>query len=412
MRNSKEIILLTQYFYPDIASTGLLMTDICIGLTQKGYSVKVFTAKPHYENKLKVETEEIYKGIKIKRLFSFRLNKTKRVNNILNSFTYFLSVFFYVIFKDESGTFMMVSNPPFLSFIGPLIKYFKGNDFIYIIHDFYPDAGISIGILKNDSFVTKIWNYINNVIFRTCKGIVVLGEVMQNTIENKMINTNRESVNEDSLIKKIHVIHNWANDDLCNEMDKKANPFYDKFNIKNKFVVLYSGNLSIPYRLDLMLHSAKELADTNVVFVFIGDGEDKNKLIEIKNKNNLNNVLFFPYQKYSDIKYTLDTSDLLILSTKFNFDGLSVPSKLYTYMAVGKGIIAIAKKNSELYSIINDAQCGFCFDYTELDKFTEKIIYLNKNPELVKSYGINAKKYYLQNFSYKKAIDKYEKLFI
>jgi len=410
MRKNKEIILLTQYFYPDIASTGLLMTDICTGLSDKGYSVKVFTAKPNYDNKIEAASSEVYRGVKIRRLFCLRLNKNKKLFNLLNLISYFISVFFYIIFKDERGIYMIVTNPPFLPVAGLFLKFFKGNDFIYIIHDLFPDAGVKLNWFSENSLITKTWELINKSIFRLSKGIIVIGETMRNTIEKKVEKFENSKEKIEEINKKINVIHNWASDELCKSIEKSKNPFFDKFGIEGKFVIMYSGNISTEYKLDNILKSAKMFKGSNVVFVFIGDGSHKNYLMEMKINMELDNVYFFPYQKFSDLKYTLNVADVLILSSKADFEGISVPSKLYTYLAAGKMVISFTSKNSDINDILKNAECGFCYEYSEIKEFEEKIKYLSKNGELVKKYAENARKYYLENFSYGIAIEKYKKI--
>lgn len=404
---NKEVILLSQYFYPDIASTGLLLTELCIGLVNNGFKVKVFTAKPNYDNKIKANSEENYKDISIKRLFCLRLNKNNKIFNILNSISYFISVLFYIIFKEEKGIFLIVSNPPFLAIAGLFVKYFKGNDFIYLIHDLFPEAGINLGMLKKGSLITKLWDLFNKYTFRLSKKVVVLSESMKKVVDNKIAGFKYNNDNIFSLVDKVEVIHNWASDDFCIDIKREDNPFYNKFNIENKFVVLYSGNLSILYKLDIILDAARKMIDSNIIFIFIGDGSHKNELIELKNRYSLTNVYFFPYQKFSDVKYTLNSADVLILTTKEDFEGVSVPSKLYTYLASGKTIISFTKKNSDIYNIINDAKCGFCFNYNDINGFVNKLNYLEKTPELVIESSKNARNYFDNNFSFGIALKKY-----
>ena len=405
--NRKEVILLSQYFFPDIASTGLLLTELCIGLVSKGFKVKVFTAKPNYDNKIIADSEENYNDILIKRLFCLRLNKNNKIFNILNSISYFMSVLFYVMFKEEKGIFLIVSNPPFLAIAGLFVKYFKGNDFIYLIHDLFPEAGINLGMLKKDSLITKLWDLFNKYTFRLSKKVVVLSESMKTVVDNKIAGFECNNDSKIPLMDKVEVIHNWANDDFCIDIKREDNPFFAKFNIVNKFVVLYSGNLSILYKLDIILDAAKKMIDSNTVFVFIGDGSHKNELVELKNRHSLTNVYFFPYQKYSDVKYTLNTADVLILSTKEDFDGVSVPSKLYTYLAAGKTIISFAKKDSDIYNIISDAKCGFCLNYDDVNDFVNKLYYLQNNPELIIECSQNARDYFKNNFSFGIALKEY-----
>jgi|WetSurMetagenome_2_1015567.scaffolds.fasta_scaffold10499_3 glycosyltransferase involved in cell wall biosynthesis len=402
-----KVIILSQYFYPDIASTGQLLTDLSIGFVKEGYEVKVITAKPNYDNKIYAKSKEIYNNILIKRLFCSRLNKNTKVGTILNSITYFVSVFFYLLFSNQKGTFLIVSTPPFLAIIGLIMNILKGNDFIYLIHDLYPDAAIELRFIKNNSIIAKLWNYFNKLIFKKAKNVVVISESMRETVINRIKNFDYEKSIIVSLIEKVKVIHNWANEDNCKIIEKNNNPFIKNNNIEDKFVIMYSGNFSIDYNLEILIDTARKINNSNFIFIFIGNGTQKNKLMELKDKYNLKNVLFLPYQKYSDIKYSLSSADVLLITAKKNFGGLAMPSKLYTSLAIGRALFLFSYNDCDLSRIINDAKCGFCLKYDDIDGFIEKLIFLKNDSVTLNKMADNARNYYYNNFNFDNALRGY-----
>ena len=409
IKKNKEIIFLTQYFYPDIASTGLLMTDLCTGFVNQGFNVKVFTAKPNYDNTIEAETDEKYMGVFIKRLFCLRLNKNNKIFNILNSLSYFISVLLYVIFKNEKGTFMMVSNPPFLSIVGLFIKYFKGNDFVYVIHDLFPEAGIRLKMFGKNSFIAKIWDFINDLVFRQSKNVVVLSESMKEVLLDKIKIFDLDNIDE--YYNKVKVIDNWANEKNCSMVSKETNSFVEKYNTANKFVLMYSGNVSEYYNIEILIEIARIIRDDDFLFFIIGDGSNKKYLMNLKEKYSLKNIYFLPFFENTYIKYSLSAADILVLFSKEDFAGVAVPSKLYTYMSMGKTIMLFTNNICDSSKIIRDANCGFSFNTGELNIVVEKIKVLKRNKELLQEFEDNARKYYLKNYSFEIALNKYMEIF-
>jgi len=204
VKGKKELIILSQYFYPEVASTGQLLTELAEDLTIYGYKIKVYTGKPsYYGNIKKYKKEETYQGINIYRLFNTNLNKNSKPGKILNSLTYFISIFFKLLFQKDKSPLLIVSNPPFLSIMGYFLRKIKNQKYVFLIHDIYPDIAIKLGYLKENSIIARTWGKINCQVLREAEKIIVLGEYMEDVLRKKYLNIDNY---------KIKIIHNWADE--------------------------------------------------------------------------------------------------------------------------------------------------------------------------------------------------------
>jgi glycosyltransferase involved in cell wall biosynthesis len=174
---------------------------------------------------------------------------------------------------------------------------------------------------------------------------------------------------------------------------------------------MYSGNIGLYYDLEnivKVIGTLKNLKD--VVFAFVGEGAIKKQLIDYCFKNNLDNVVFIPYQNRKGLNYSLNAADAHIVTNAKGLKGISVPSKIYGILAAGKFVIAALENGSEARNIIERCNCGKCIepgDYVGLKNLL-KDTYERKN-ELT-CFGERGKKYSDENLEREVSIMKYRML--
>jgi glycosyltransferase involved in cell wall biosynthesis len=404
VKGNKELIILSQYFYPEVASTGQLLTELAEDLVEYGYKIKVYTGKPsYYKNVEKYKKKELYHGIEIHRLFNTCLNKNSKLGKIFNSLTYFISIVFKLLSSKDRYPLLIVSNPPFLPIVGLLFNKIKKQKYVFLIHDIYPDIAIKLGYLKENSFIARIWDKFNYHILRNTERIIVLGECMAEIIKRKYLPNNNI---------KIEIIHNWADEEFILPIKKENNWFTKKYHLENKLVISYSGNIGLFQDLETIIRAANKLKDyDDILFVFIGDGGGLNELKKMVEEKYLTNVLFLPYQPKDYLPYSLTSSDISIVALEKGVEGLAVPSKIYGILASGRAVLGLVGENCEVANIIKNAKCGFRVNQGDVDGLVEKIKYMYQNPELLKNMGVNSRKYFVEHFTRKQMTKKYYEIF-
>jgi glycosyltransferase involved in cell wall biosynthesis len=399
-KNNKGLVILSQYFYPEVASTGQLLTELAEDLVKYGCKIKVYTGKPSYYGNIKeYKKREIYHGIEIYRLFNTTLNKNSKLGKILNSLSYFISIIFKLLSSKDRYPLLIVSNPPFLPIAGFLFKKIKNQKYVFLIHDIYPDIAVRLGYLKENSFIVKIWNKINYQILKDAEKIIVLGEYMAEILKKKYLTI-------DSL--KIKIIHNWADEKIISPLKKEDNWFVKRYNLEHKLVILYSGNIGLFQDLKTIINAAVRLKKfKEILFLFIGDGGGLSKLKEIVQENYLTNVKFLPYQPKEYLPYSLTASDISVVALEKGVEGLGVPCKIYGILASGCAVLGLVGDDCEVADIIKNAKCGFRVDQGDVDSLVKKIKYIHKNPGLLKDMGKNSRRYFEKHFTRSQMTKKY-----
>jgi glycosyltransferase involved in cell wall biosynthesis len=166
----------------------------------------------------------------------------------------------------------------------------------------------------------------------------------------------------------------------------------------NKFIILYAGLLSNAQQIENLAYAAEKLkGEKEIVILIIGEGEEKQKLEQLKLEYNLNNFYLLPFQPRNIMPTIISAADTctVLLSSEPIFD-IALPTKFYEYLACCKPIIGVCK--GELANIINSNNIGQTVNVGDIDKLVSIIKDMKNSPALMQimennSYNI------LQKFS-------------
>jgi colanic acid biosynthesis glycosyl transferase WcaI len=208
------------------------------------------------------------------------------------------------------------------------------------------------------------------------------------------------------------VIPNWVDTDFLTPLPKD-NPVSRKYGLHDKFVMMYSGTISISSNraLEHVLEAAAALReDKDVVFVIVGEGLKKAELQKRAVELGTDNVRFLPFQPYEDLPRLLASSDVLLVPLDKEKAQMSVPSKLYNFLAAGRPVLGLAPPDSEVAALIRGTGCGEVVPPDDIPKIGEMILRMKGDPGARREMASNARRYVVGNFSRKMIMDRYEAL--
>ena len=270
----------------------------------------------------------------------------------------------------------MLTNPPFLSIIIYLVSFFRKHRFIYLIFDIYPETATNLGVLSKNSLIVKLWQFINKTVLERVSHIVIIGRCMKKYIPN-------------TVTTPISLVNMWTDDNHVRSFKNKVNPYIKKWNLENKFIVLYSGNMGRFHDMETILAAAKLCEDEkNIIFLFIGDGYKK-QLVEDASKS-LSNCMVKDFVPRDDLGHPLHMSNCGLVCLNDGQEGLSVPSKTYAMMAAGLPIFAIMNEKSEIATMVKDEDCGQVFKNGAAKELAQSIKTLYENREIQSNYSNNS----------------------
>ncbi len=411
----KKLLIYAHYYHPDIASTGQILTELAEGMKEH-FDITVICVVPSYTGVISPEYKEKnyyfeeINGVKIVRVRVPEFSKTNKISRIKNIITYFLKSILATFKVGKQDYIFSISQPPILGgLLGVCGKWIKKAKYIYDIQDFNPEQTIAVNYSKNKT-ILKLMLVLDKFSCRQADKVIVVGRDLIETLENRF------RLSDGSISKRIpeySCINNWSNENEIyplNPDNEGVVAFKKKYALENKFVIMYSGNIGLYYDLENLI---KVIAifknEKDVVFAFVGEGSVLNGLKQYKEQNNLENMIFIPYQEKAELIYSLNAGDVHWVVNAKGIKGVSVPSKLYGVMAAGKPVLGVLDNGSEARLIIEESNCGYVTvpgNYEEVENIIRRFIDergTNKQNEA----SNNGRKYLVNHLTKQISIKKY-----
>ncbi len=397
-----RVLIHTMYYLPDMGSAPILMDELAASLAARGHRVEIITTVPRpphnrgYEGRLLVR--ENRNGVRVKR---YPTNFTVHPIGRLIAWTIYTLATFWNLRTVRRGDVVFLRLPPLqLGLTGILARRLRGASVILNIQDIHPDLSIEAGILRNP-FAIKAAKAFEKLLYDGHDRIVVISDGFKRNLLAK-------SVPE----AKISVIPNWVDTEFLRPLPKD-NPVSRKYGLHDLFTVMYSGTISISSfeTLVRILQAARFLAaDPKIRVVIVGDGLKLPDLRARAEALKLPNVTFLPFQPYGDLPHLLASADALLVPLDKDKSFLSVPSKLYNFLAAGRPILGLATEASEVFQIIRDAECGLCAPPDDTVRIAAAIQSLKEAPALCSEMAARGRRLAEEMYSRRSVIDAFEKL--
>jgi len=160
--------------------------------------------------------------------------------------------------------------------------------------------------------------------------------------------------------------------------------------IENKFIVLYAGLISNAQRIENLAYAAEKLKnEKDIAILIIGEGEEKQKMQQLKLEYNLHNFYILPFQPRDIMPIIISAADvcMVMLSPEPIFD-IALPTKFYEYIACGKPIIGVC--SGELANIINSNNIGHTVNAGDTARLASIIKELRSSPALLQTMENNS----------------------
>jgi len=411
MEDQQSVTILTEYFYPEEASTAQLLTELASGLTDS-FDVSVVTAYPNYHDENRdrsVPRREKHEGIDISRVRSTRFDKDTIPLRVINWLSFAFFVFVQLLRHGKSDdTHLVLSNPPILPFVTWALKRIRGTPYVYLIYDMYPDMPVALRVVSEDGLIAHLWERGMRLLYRDADRIVVLGESMEHRLVKKMA----DDPEFDS--EKIEIIPNWEDEEFIEPIDKSDNEFAAEHGTRDQFTLLYSGNIGRFHELETAINAVGELESRgrdDVQLLVIGEGARKPDLMEYVDNEGVKNVRFLPFQPLNRLPETLTCADASLVGIKPEMEGMCVSSKLYSSLAAGMPVLAVVGEGDEVARVVREHDCGEYVQPGDVETAADVLAQWADDPHIVSRLGQNARATLEANYTKEHAVESYRSLF-
>lgn len=392
-----KILLLHQYYLEDDDHGGSRWNEITKQWAEEGHQVQVIAGMMHYTSS---EKRSEYKGKWFKKkkqgsvnVIRCHVSESYNANFVGRLWAYFSFVFssswaglFKV--KGKYDVIIVTSPPLFIGISGYLISLFKRIPFVFEIRDLWPESAIDTGVVTN-KFIIKLAYTLEKFIYKKASIINVLTPAFKDTLINK------KGIAQEKIIFIPNAADFSLSDDLVQNFD--VNKFKVENDLENKFIITYVGAHGVANYLDQVLETAQLLKDTNVLFLLIGDGMEKSRLVKKASNENIQNVRFInPVPKADVFKYIL-ASDMgaSVLKNIETFKTV-YSNKTFDYMACKKPILMAIDGVSR--ALVEQADAGVFVRPENAEDFAQKVKFYLSNSSEINRQGESGYQFAKENF--------------
>jgi glycosyltransferase involved in cell wall biosynthesis len=394
-----SIIFINRFFYPDHSATSQIMSDLAFYLANRGMRVRVITGRQRYDKPgVRLPPREAIGGVEIHRIATTRFGRRQLTGRALDYLSFYISAMWALLcLARRRDIVVAMTDPPMLSVPAAVLAALCGFKTVNWLQDLYPELATELGISGTKGFAGRGLIAVRNHSLRRAEMNVAIGSDMAKRLNSFGVPS-----------WKTAVIQNWTDDSSIAAIGTAANPLRQRWQLEDKFVVAYSGNLGRAHDIETLLEAAEHLKSrTDIVFLFIGSGHGISNLDFEVRKRGLSQVMFQPYQPRSALSQSLGAGDVHWLSLKAGLDGLILPSKFYGIAAAGRPIIIVSAPDGELAKLVSQFDCGFHVALGQGEDFARAIVLLAANRERRHQMGINARRMLETHFTKAQALERW-----
>lgn len=354
----KTVLLLSQVYVPDPASVGQHLADAAAALVERGWDVVVLTSNRGYDNPtLCYPTHELIRGVRVRRLGFSSFGKKSLLLRLLGGFSFIIQCALWGMFVPRLAAVLVSTSPPMCSLGALLIAWVRRVPIKYWVMDLNPDQVITLGRLPANSLPCQALDALNRSVLRQAAQVIVLDRFMAQRVNRKL-----------NVAAKMTIMPPWPHEDDLDEIPHEENPFRKEHGLAGKFVIMYSGNLSIASPVSTILQAALALQNReDLKFLFIGGGLGKREIDELMEKQRPSNIMSLPYQPLSQIKFSLSAADVHLVAMGEKMAGIIHPCKIYGAMAVGRPVLFLGPEQCHIADLLERHQIGWHVNHGDVD---------------------------------------------
>jgi glycosyltransferase involved in cell wall biosynthesis len=387
------VLFINQFFYPDVAATAQLLTDVAEDLSAAGAEVTVVTGRRSYSDGRSLgPAQEMYRGVRIRRVQGVALRRNAVWCRYVSYASFWIAAAARCAMLPRHDVVVPLTTPPLLSFLGAVLKRVRGSRLVCWSMDVYPELGILLGAMRDGGAAARLFGGLMGWSLRSADLVIALGDHMAKRIAMKGVRRER-----------IRVLPTWENATRVVPTAPSANPFRAAHGLEDRFVVLYSGNLGAAHDFRTLLGAAETLASRpEIVFLIAGGGPRLAWVQTEVETRRLSNVRFLPYQPRDTLCYSLSAADVHVVTLRADFEGLLVPSKFVGALASGRPLLYVGPRDGEIPDVIRAGACGVVVAPGDAAGLADAIVALQRDDVLRDAMGTRARRLFEQTYTREK----------
>jgi colanic acid biosynthesis glycosyl transferase WcaI len=341
-----RIVLLNQFYPPDLAPTGVYLHDLARQLVRSGHEVSVLASRHAYGGGGEFAAFERLDGVAVHRLPGSAFGRSSLGGKLADYATYYLQLAARLLDRFDPELVVSLTTPPYVGLLAKALAALKGIQHSHWVMDVYPDVMEAHGM--SNPALSPVLRGLTRWTFRGAHSVLTLGPAMATRIRRYAPDA------------RVHWVPLWAPSGLEPWPGDTPNALRRERGWElERPVLLYSGNFGSGHRFCEYLEAARQLGKSGPRWAFAGDGRARPQLEQFCRDHADLPVELHPYAPESQLREHLCSADVHLVSMSSAWEGTLLPSKLQASFAVAKPVIVLGRPDLDIARWVLEADGGW-----------------------------------------------------
>lgn len=401
-----RILYVSHYFPPDLGAPAARVYELSREWVKAGHEVSVLTGFAHHPvgkkapaDRWRLTRRESVDGIDVIRSYVYAAPNKGSLRRMLSYLSFLLSAVAIGPLRATRPDVLIATSPQLLcGTAGYLLARILRVPFVFEVRDLWPESILAVSAMRENLIISGL-RRMARMLYRRADCIVTVGEGYRRSIAELY----------DVPLSKMEVIPNGIDPDLFSPQPRD-NTVRDAFGWQDRFVVSYIGTHGMAHGLEVVLEAAAELqSEPDIRFVLIGEGAEKERLMQKAANAKLSNVQFIDGQPKEKIPEFYAASDLGLITLRNvpRFQEV-LPSKMFEYLGMQRPVLI--NVDGEARKVLEAAGGGRFVSPEDPTALADAVRHFRDHPDELAAMGRSGREYVLEHFHRRKLAAQYLEL--
>ena len=397
-----NFVVYSHYFVPEIGAPSARIFDLAQQWLASGHTVEVVTCFPnHPAGRLYPGyrsggyMHEKIQGIDVHRNWTYITPNKGLFKKTIGHLSLYPSACLLINRLVRKPDIAIGSSPTFFAAMAAQTAAWRhGAPSIMEVRDLWPSVFVELGVLRNP-YLIRILELWELWLYRHATKVVTVTDAFR-------LNLIQRGVPVD----KVFNVPNGADPEFWQPREASA-ALREKLGLRDNFTILYIGAHGISQALGRILESAAFLkSHPQIQFLFVGDGAEKEKLVQQAREQHLKNTHFLGPVEKESVRDLYALADLCLVPLRNTpiFDTF-IPSKMFEMLAMARPIVASVR--GEAATILNRSGGAVVVEPEDSRGIAETILELSRCPGRLDTMGECGRRFVIENYSRRALAKKY-----
>ena len=364
-----KILFLTENFPPETNAAATRVYERACYWVRWGHDVTVITSAPNfpqgrlyegYQNKW--HQSETNSGIRVIRVKTFIAPNRGVLFRTLDFLSFMVTGWVAGLLQEKPDVVVSTSPQFFAAVAGWLTGLVRRVPFVFELGDIWPASIVAVGAMKL-SLPIRLIEKFELYLYSSSTRVVALTPAFKDNLVQRGIDPDH-----------IGVVVNGVDLPRYGPLEKDAE-LQKEWELENKFTIGYVGTHGMAHALMNVVEAAEGLKDNpEIQFLLVGDGAERQQLLEAARSRGLDNIHFMPPQPKEAMPRVWSLCDVALVHLK-NSPVFSevIPSKMFEAMAMGLPVL-LAAPEGEASRIVTEYSIGLHVPPEEPGSLTDAVL--------------------------------------